>query len=138
MTQGIATERLNLRLLRAADAGWIATEISQPEVHQWLTSPPYPYRLEHAHAFLADVAGAPFFRAIERDGDPLGVISIGTSNNDEPDLGYWINRSSCQFDVVSHFVYIAAVSAEIDLHVDNNQRGILCGKISIVWPSIRL
>ena len=80
----IHTERLVLRFLRTDDAAWIAREISNPNVHQWLTNPPSPYTLNDAVSFVLEHEMDPRYRTIQAAGKPVGVISI------DPDLGYWI------------------------------------------------
>lgn len=90
----IQTERLLLRPLAGADADWIAREIANPNVLRWLTAPPAPYGLSDAHDFLARFSGDPSYRAICSDQEPLGVISLGTSRGEAPELGYWLKESA--------------------------------------------
>ncbi len=96
----ITTERLVLRQMVSADAGWIAREIANPNVQRWLTSPPHPYRLQDAQTFISELATGPGFRAIEHAGEPLGVISIEAADRFSPDrpslpeLGYWLRESA--------------------------------------------
>lgn len=80
----IQTNRLTLRPLRAEDAPWIAREIANPKVQRWLTSPPHPYTLEHAHQFLAAKANRGDHRAILAGDQPVGVVTL------DEDLGYWL------------------------------------------------
>lgn len=92
----LRTERLVLRPLRAGDADWIATEIARPEVQQWLTSRPHPYRLADARDFIARFGGGTGTRVIDADGTPCGVITIEAANSFADDrsgdweLGYWL------------------------------------------------
>ena len=94
LCDNIKTERLVLRCLQADDAGWIAREIANPNVHRWLTTPPMPYRLDDAVDFLSRFAGDPGYRAIVHRGSPQGVISLGTTNGRSRELGYWLQESA--------------------------------------------
>lgn len=86
------TDRLTLRQLATRDADWIARDIANPQVHRWITSPPYPYTLADAQAFVADRADHPFYRVIETEGVPCGVVSIteGDTADEDADIGYWL------------------------------------------------
>ena len=53
VTPELRTARLRLRAPVATDAGWIARDIAHPGVYRKLTSPPCPYRLEHAQDWLS-------------------------------------------------------------------------------------
>ncbi|MBV2360795.1 GNAT family N-acetyltransferase [Thalassococcus sp. CAU 1522] len=92
----IATRRLVLRPLVAADAGWIFRTIRHPDVQRWLTSPPHPYRIEDARAYIAAKAGLPAYRVITRDGVGLGMVTLtpddetAESGSGTVDLGYWL------------------------------------------------
>jgi len=96
----IDTERLVLRPLRMADAGWITQEIAVPGVHQWLTTPPMPYTLTDGADFVGKFADDPRFAAITREGEPLGVVSITANAHRDgapapvPDLGYWLKTAA--------------------------------------------
>lgn len=96
----IDTERLVLRPLRIADAGWIAQEIAVPEVHRWLTTPPMPYTLADGKDFVGKFADDPRFAVITREGEPLGVVSITANAHRDggpspvPDLGYWLKTTA--------------------------------------------
>lgn len=85
----LETKRLVLRPLVAGDAGWITDHIRHPEVQRWLTSPPHPYRLQHAEEFLTEHAGVEGVCAILRQGNPLGLVTL-TVRDSVPDLGYWL------------------------------------------------
>lgn len=98
--QPLVTHRLRLRLLQAGDAAWLAREIAHPDVQRWLTSPPHPYRLSDAQAFIAAFGANPWFRVIEADGVPQGVVSVGHTQDPDPqrsaadELGYWLAVSA--------------------------------------------
>ncbi len=96
----IESERLVLRPLRTADAGWITQEISVPEVHRWLTTPPMPYTRADGEEFVAKFADDRRFGVITTGGEPLGVVSI-TANAHRagaprpiPELGYWLKMAA--------------------------------------------
>lgn len=95
MTSGRPAARsLALRAPVAADAGWIATEIARPEVQRMLSTPPHPYQLQHARAWIAAQAVAPgAFVIEERGAGPAGVVSILPAD-DGMELGYWLRRSA--------------------------------------------
>ncbi|WP_172329840.1 GNAT family N-acetyltransferase [Mangrovicoccus sp. HB161399] len=80
----IRTGRLVLRAARPGDEGWILAEIARPEVHRWLRGVPCPYRPEDAADWVAQSATLPMRRIIERDGAPLGSVSLTGP------LGYWL------------------------------------------------
>lgn len=86
----LTTDRLTLRPPRLDDAPWIATEIARPPVQRNLTTPPHPYRLSDAEAWLAHQAelGPNGVFVIERDG-PLGVVTMRRERPTEM-LGYWL------------------------------------------------
>lgn len=94
--QDITTERLKLRLLKPNDAEWIAREIANPRVHQWLTSVPRPYALKDSVTFIDGHLTDAGYRVIEENGDPRGVISISVSENfgGAPELGYWLREEA--------------------------------------------
>ena len=89
----ITTERLTLRTATQADAAFIAREISNPQVQQWLTAPPHPYTLENAEYYVAHIARDEGFFLIEDAGGPVGFASIRPRREpgeDVRDLGYWL------------------------------------------------
>jgi RimJ/RimL family protein N-acetyltransferase len=95
--QIITTERLILRALRMADAARIQALISDWNVLRTLSAPPYPYRLEHAHKFLAAMipkhqSGAATVLALQRDDELIGVIGIEPQQRGQM-LGYWLGHA---------------------------------------------
>ncbi|SHG27306.1 GNAT family N-acetyltransferase [Cognatishimia maritima] len=96
----LKTERLVLRMLRPADAEWIAREIANPDVHKWLTSVPYPYGRRDGDFFVDKFKDNPGVRAILKEDEPLGVISIisaarlDASRPDALELGYWLRAKA--------------------------------------------
>lgn len=90
----IDTGRFTLRLLEAQDAPWIAREISNPRVQVWLTSPPHPYTLADAEAFIAKFGADDRYRVITDGSDPLGVVSLSVTSDGGYDLGYWLREAA--------------------------------------------
>ncbi|MCP3970312.1 MAG: GNAT family N-acetyltransferase [Rhodobacteraceae bacterium] len=86
----IETDRLKMRPPRAADAGWMAAEIAQPEVQHMLTSPPHPYRPSHAKEWIAGTIGLGGHFVIETD-EPVGVVTL-LRHLPAGELGYWLAR----------------------------------------------
>ncbi len=92
----IKAERLLLRRLRHQDAPEITKLISNWNVIQWLSNPPYPYQLSDAEAFIARVSSEQTTwnkvrLAIEIDGALAGMVghepnACGTL------LGYWLGE----------------------------------------------
>ncbi len=50
----------------------------------------------------------------------------------------WLDGRACEREVVAHLVDIAADAAEIGLHVDDHERGVLRPQIAVIGPRIRL
>lgn len=88
----LKTARLTLRAPQDDDATWIAAEISRPEVHSMLTSPPHPYGLADAKAWLARSRTCDWQYVIVAD-EPVGIVTL-----DSPvwgqELGYWLRPSA--------------------------------------------
>jgi RimJ/RimL family protein N-acetyltransferase len=94
--QCIATARLLLRPLEVSDAARIHALISDWNVLRTLSTPPYPYRLEHAHEFLSATipkheSGAAMVLALQREGELIGVIHMEPQQRGHM-LGYWLGR----------------------------------------------
>lgn len=87
----LRTERLTLRPLVPADAGWITAEIARPEVQRMLPTLPHPYRMQDAEAWLAGRSPWPGNYAITRGGAPLGVVTLMLEHG-MPELGYWLAK----------------------------------------------
>ena len=81
----LKTNRLKLRPLKPEDAPAITRLISNWNIMQWLTSPPWPYALKDAEWFVGDAASNNTF-AITQDGTFIGAV--GGQN----DLGYWLGE----------------------------------------------
>ncbi|MEO1491206.1 MAG: GNAT family N-acetyltransferase [Pseudomonadota bacterium] len=86
MMDEIRTKRLLLRKPTFADAEVIAGMIGRWEVVRWLTTPPYPYKIDDAEAFISEASSRPWFFVIEAH-DLIGAVEI----NDH--LGYWLGSA---------------------------------------------
>ncbi|MEJ6398911.1 GNAT family N-acetyltransferase [Yoonia sp. 208BN28-4] len=75
-------ERITLRPMVTSDAAAMFAAMSDWNVVQWLTAPPYPYTLQDADWFIAN--GQDDAWTIDLAGQCIG--SIG----DLPELGYWL------------------------------------------------
>jgi RimJ/RimL family protein N-acetyltransferase len=92
----IATARLRLEPLRSEFAPALFAHINDWEVMRWLAAPPWPYRLEDMHEWIATAsavhaAGREVHYAITVAGAPTGAIGV-TGLGIGPVLGYWLAR----------------------------------------------
>ena len=71
----------------ALDAPAVAHLISDWDVIRMLTTPPYPYRVSDAEAFVADASSRPWDFAVYRGGDLIGMCGITDH------LGYWFGKA---------------------------------------------
>jgi len=90
------TERLLLRPAWAEDAEAVFKGIGHEPVVRNLASAPWPYRREHADAWVAmerphDRPASLIFRRGIRP-QLVGAIGIGDTADGEVELGYWIGR----------------------------------------------
>ena len=90
MSKTIQTARLKLRRVHADDAADIARLIAEWDVIRWLTTPPWPYRVEDAVDFTATMASDTTM-AITHDGQFMGVVDISQRGKaEDAELGYWL------------------------------------------------
>jgi len=120
----ITTERLVLRQLRPEDAEWIAREIANPKVQVWLTSPPHPYRLAHAEAFIARHQDDPLYRVLQIAGQGAGVVSLTEHDDQIYDLGYWLSEAQW-----GHGYMTEAATGLLDFYVRHHQCDVWSGWI---------
>lgn len=95
----IPTKRLLLRQLRAADAEPLHALFNDWNVVQWLSTPPWPYTLDDAHAFISVRMQDERTFAVTLDGALIGCIDARTftpayieAAPPGPNLGYWLGR----------------------------------------------
>jgi RimJ/RimL family protein N-acetyltransferase len=91
------TERLLLRPGWAEDAPALFRAIADEGIIRNLSSPPWPYSLANAEAFLAterSTSDASFlvFRRTRGAPELIGCTGLGRRPNGEVELGYWIAR----------------------------------------------
>jgi RimJ/RimL family protein N-acetyltransferase len=91
------TERLLLRPGWIEDAPALFRAIADEGIVRNLASPPWPYAIEHAEAFLAterDPAEPTSLIFLRTDGAPelIGSIGFGRKPSGDLELGYWIAR----------------------------------------------
>ncbi|WP_171207501.1 MULTISPECIES: GNAT family N-acetyltransferase [unclassified Ruegeria] len=87
MTEVIKTQRLVLRRFRREDASRLVDLLNDLDVVRWVTSIPFPFRIEDAENFVTNLASQVYDAfAIEKDGDVIGTVSGGE------ELGYWIGQ----------------------------------------------
>jgi RimJ/RimL family protein N-acetyltransferase len=92
----IATARLLLRPLVAADAPALAAGLGDAAVAHMLARVPHPYEAAHAAAYVAQAAAMAAARraltlAVVREGALIGVVSLQTIPYRNR-LGYWLAR----------------------------------------------
>ena len=110
----ICTDRLRLRSARPEDADWMAREIANPNVLQWLTNPPSPYSLADAETYIASRKDDASYRVICAREQPVGVVSLTQIHKDVPDLGYWLAQGAWGQGYMTE-----AAGALIDWHFEN-------------------
>jgi RimJ/RimL family protein N-acetyltransferase len=88
---------LTLRPFSRADIGWVYQVSVDPAVQQYVQLP-VPYRLEHAQAFVEQLAVAGWRRGTRAEflaedsatGEPLGRVGLGL-REDSAEIGYWVD-----------------------------------------------
>jgi RimJ/RimL family protein N-acetyltransferase len=101
VSDAIRTERLLLRPLQVSDAEALFTLFANWEVIRWLSTPPWPYKLDDARAFIAaqlELAGARrSYFVITLDGALIGGLDARSNRPAGapalyPVLGYWLGQ----------------------------------------------
>lgn len=95
LPETIVTDRLVLRAPGRVDAKAMARLANNQRIHKWLRRMPYPYRREHAIAFIDDIArgGDDFaFSILTADGDFIGVAGFHPMDDSGIELGYWLGE----------------------------------------------
>jgi len=97
----VRTRRLHLRQPRESDAGRLYALFNNWEVMRWLSSPPWPYALADARAFVrlrASGEGGALGGAITLDGELIGFAGVivkpaSTIQRERGySLGYWLGE----------------------------------------------
>ncbi|MGE0008619.1 MAG: GNAT family N-acetyltransferase [Parvibaculaceae bacterium] len=93
----LVTDRLILRTVAESDAEAIAALADNYKIAIMLARLPYPYRIEHAHDFIARAAGRRseegiFGLHIKPDETFIGVCSYELRGGAEPEFGYWLGE----------------------------------------------
>jgi RimJ/RimL family protein N-acetyltransferase len=96
----ITTDRLRLRPMERKDIADFVRALSDWDVQQWLSIPPFPYRHKDGEAFLAIVRNnhltfhpTVFVIADKGSDAALGTASIDINAAGTGELGYWIART---------------------------------------------
>ncbi len=97
----LETKRLMLRPVEAADAIDVAFLAADPDVARMTARIPHPYRIEHAHDWLAHAArrhqaGGALTYAITRreDSEFMGAVSLEMERGRrEGELGFWLGKT---------------------------------------------
>jgi RimJ/RimL family protein N-acetyltransferase len=96
----LETKRLVLRAPRLADLDAIVALANNKKIAEMTASIPHPYREEHAHEWLANIAGAPkglTLGVFDKDADAfMGAagyrfVECGAGET-APEIGYWIGE----------------------------------------------
>src|SRR5262249_58782444 len=96
---GVRTQRLHLRVPQESDADRLYALFNNWEVIRWLSSPPWPYALDDARAFVrsrANREGGAIGGAITLDGKLIGIADVivkpasAVQRERGYSLGYWL------------------------------------------------
>jgi RimJ/RimL family protein N-acetyltransferase len=89
----LGTERLVLRAPRLEDAKAVAALANDRRIAENTRRIPHPYTRADAEEFIASVntpAGETAFMVTLADGTLIGAVGLGSTEDDAPELGYWI------------------------------------------------
>jgi 8-oxo-dGTP diphosphatase len=96
------TERLKLRALEESELPRLVELLGVWDIVRWLTVVPFPYKLQHAREFYADIAplyarGEPQFFVMTLKTDDLMIGGVGLhpprgtgAAEGEREIGYWL------------------------------------------------
>jgi RimJ/RimL family protein N-acetyltransferase len=97
----IEHDDVRLRPFGQGDLTRIVNGLGDWAVSQWVATPPFPYRADHAQAWIdlvaQDHAGRwpGRFAVADRESDRLlGSITVGDRLGHHPELGYWFLRAA--------------------------------------------
>jgi 8-oxo-dGTP diphosphatase len=95
----ITTDRLRLRPMEPKDIDNFVHDLSDWEVQQWLTQPPFPYQRTDGETYLAIVQGnhatshpTLFVIADKMCDAALGATAVDIDGEGTGELGYWLGR----------------------------------------------
>ncbi len=86
----IATERLVLKKLAAADKDRLVALIGDYAVSRTLCHVPYPYTLQDADEWLAGEGASEYALNIYQEGELIGGIGLTPKERGAAELGYWL------------------------------------------------
>ena len=118
----IQTERFTLRPPTVDDADWIAIEISNENVHRWLTGPPYPFNKSDALDWIADQAPECGVFVIQAQ-RPVGVVGLQNLAGSYG-LGYWLRETEWGKGIMTE-----AAQAAVDWHFSKRDDKIHSGHL---------
>ena len=99
------TKHLNLRALEKAELPRLVELLGEWDVVRWLSVVPFPYKLQHAEEFYADMKpfadkGEPefFALALKTDNLLIGGVGLHPPRNanalpGEIEIGYWLGKN---------------------------------------------
>lgn len=87
----LRTTRLVLRRVTPSDAPRMTALVSEWDVVRTTARIPHPYVIEDAHAHIARCSDK-FARAIELNGDFVGMIGFDIRQDCDLEIGYWIGK----------------------------------------------
>jgi RimJ/RimL family protein N-acetyltransferase len=90
----IVTDRLVLATPTAADIPAIARHCNNRNTHKWMARLPFPYSEEDARFFIEEIvpSDAEQCYGLMLDGGLIGVVGLTYSEDDLPELGYWLGE----------------------------------------------
>jgi RimJ/RimL family protein N-acetyltransferase len=91
-TSDMRTERLILRPLEPRDAPCVAALAGDWDVARMTARIPHPYTLIDADQWIGGLARGEFVRAIEHEGEVVGVCGYIAGEDGSAEIGYWIGK----------------------------------------------
>ncbi len=88
----LKTKRLALRALTSADAPRVAELAGDWDIARMTARIPHPYGMHAAEDWMETIADDEFVRAIDLDGELIGLIGYSKTDDGSGEIGYWIGR----------------------------------------------
>ncbi len=88
----VKTARLKLRLVRGGDTGRIAELGGDWDVASMTSRMPHPYSLEAARQWVDSLEDDEYVRAIEHNGELVGICGYLPDGNGAAEIGYWLGK----------------------------------------------